>query len=262
MRNSVEFMSTSSKTSHIRRRWRRSFRLTVVVAAATKQTTATATATTLHVNQTLVVHIDGVGDTSNAVPLFHQREMTCYDRSRHCPEWAELAECRKKNAKLYMKDNCPLSCNLCNPLLEPWFPRESDGRGGLNRMTFESQILKEFQIFTGVPQKSELSRRSFPVDSENHDWEYSKRRFQDVLLSQANYLDEYYRDIQYVKDGTLISASSIDVDDTYIPHGTELPLAETCINRHSYCALWTIQGFCELQPQRMKAICAPMCHCK
>lgn len=208
-----------------------------------------------HFNQTNTVQI---GDNAKIrVPLFHQREQTCYNRSRNCPEWAELAECRKKNAKVYMRDNCPLSCNLCNPLLEPWLPRDSDGRD-LNRMTFESQRWKDFQIFKGVPQKYDIWRQS-PLTTED-DREYSKSRFEDVILSQAIYLDEYYRDIQYVKNGILVSASSIDVDDIYIPHGTELPLAETCINRHPYCAQWAIQGLCDWQPQRMKDICAPMCH--
>jgi ShK domain-like. len=208
-------------------------------------------------NETIAVQ---VGNDGKAVPLFQQREQTCHDRSRYCPEWAELAECRKKNARVYMTDNCPLSCNLCNPLLEPWYPGESHGRG-INRMTFESKVEKDFQIFTGVPQKGEFSRQSSPLRSEDNR-EYVKSRVHDVILSQSNYLDDYYRDIQYVKHRTLISASSIDVDDTDIPPGTKLPLAETCINRHSYCALWAIQGFCDMQPRRMKAVCAPMCHCK
>lgn len=189
------------------------------------------------------------------LPLFHQREQTCHDRSRHCSEWAELAECRKKNARAYMKDNCPLSCNLCNPLLEPWLPRE-DNPWDSHRATFESQSLLDFSIFTGVSQKLD----DIPILPDDGNLNYSMRRFHDVMLSQSKYLDEYYQDIHYFKSGTWIQASSIDVDAVDVPDGTELPLAETCINRHPYCAQWAIKGFCDSQPLRMKVMCAPMCH--
>ncbi len=84
--------------------------------------------------------------TGSEVPLQEQRGTPCYDRSPYCKSWASAAECRKKNARNYMRDNCPYSCNLCNPLLVPWEPRPQHY---LCTRTFDSQVEMGVTIFTG-----------------------------------------------------------------------------------------------------------------
>jgi len=212
--------------------------------------------------------------TTKNLPLYQQREAPCFDRTPHCQMWASASECRKKNARNYMRDNCSYSCNLCNPLLVPWEPRTSHFLCG---RTFDSQEKMGITIFTGVPQKTDFSDSPI-LTSKDHqipavrrlqhpsDYVYVASRIQDILASQANYLDDFYGDIDYTyhhrdqaEDG---GRSSIDTDFTDIPDGTLLPLVELCINRHPYCVNWASKGICELKPTIMQDTCAPACGCK
>ena len=36
-------------------------------------------------------------------------------------------------------------------------------------------------------------------------------------------------------------------------------IAETCVDRHPFCGLWTVQGYCERGPQLMKDLCPVLC---
>ena len=267
---------------------------------------------------------------SKRVPLFQQRQDPCYDRTHQCGQWASASECRKKNAHQYMKQNCPYSCNLCNPSLETWTPRPSHY---LCRRTFASQEDLDVTLFTGVPQKIDFSDSPIlqysiktnnrhthqgvvskpehehvhpaysnenenpnmnpmgtPQPQQQNEAVYIANRIHDVLASQANYLDDFYADLEYYsddenedegededekdrevddledgRDGRIQSPghSSINTDYEHIPDGTLLPLAELCINRHAYCANWAFRGFCELKPTSMQLSCAPACgYCK
>ena len=205
------------------------------------------------------------------LPLFQQREVACFDRSPHCPQWSRSAECRKKNGRLYMRDNCPYSCNLCNPLLQAWTPRDTHP---YSTVTYESQEKMGITIHTGVEQKTDfsdspmrkytLAESSTPAmkstirteDEELTSYLYTSRRIQDILLSQANYIDDFYGDLDY---GSGVR-TSIDTDYDDIPDAIEMPLVETCLNRHPYCANWASRGMCESRPEAMEETCAPVCH--
>jgi hypothetical protein len=201
-----------------------------------------------------------------------KRENPCFDRSTNCPAWTDASECRKKGARRYMRDNCPYSCNLCNPILEPWQPRSSHY---LCKRTYASQKEMDVKVFTGVPQTLDfmdspiLNRdedRAMPKVKRlqnEEDFLYLQSRIQDVLTSQQNYLDDFYGDVDYsvLGDGTK-ARSSIDPDFDDIPVGTLLPLVESCINRHPYCANWAVKGLCELKPSLMQESCSPVCGSK
>ena len=36
-------------------------------------------------------------------------------------------------------------------------------------------------------------------------------------------------------------------------------IAETCVDRHPYCGLWTVQGYCEREPHLMSDLCPLLC---
>ncbi len=208
---------------------------------------------------------DANDNTTKEVPLYKQRELECFDRSPHCPQWRSALECRKKNGKSYMRENCRYSCNLCNPLLQPWEPADTSYE---NDVTFSDQKETGLLIKVGVEQKVDFSDspiykygmgRKHPALSE---FKYINARVSTVLESQKHYLDRYYSDIE-VNGGVLIS--SVNPDSEQIINDeldTDLPLTETCMNYHPYCANWAIRGMCEIKPSAMADVCAPVCHSK
>jgi hypothetical protein len=207
--------------------------------------------------------------SSNETPtLLQQREDACFDRSPHCVAWSGIGECRKKNGRLYMKDNCPFSCNLCNPLLEVWIPR---GSNPLSKQTVESQSSLDFQIYTGVAQKIDFSdspikkyaltggtphERQTPASAFDH--HYIAGRIRDILASQSTYLDGIYHDNKIGNE----LVSSIDVDKMEHFDMKLIPVPEKCINRHPFCASWAVKGYCDSKVEGMMKICAPICHCE
>ncbi len=208
---------------------------------------------------------DGNDNTTKEVPLYKQREPECFDRSPHCPQWRSALECRKSNGKSYMNENCRSSCNLCNPLLQPWVPGDTTYE---NHATFSTMEDIGFQIKVGVEQKVDFSDspmhkygfgKKHPALSEN---KYIKARVTSILESQKHYLDRYYSDVE-VNGGVRIS--SINPDSEQIINDeidTVLPLTETCLNYHPYCANWAARGMCELKPSAMADVCAAVCHSK
>jgi len=206
--------------------------------------------------------LDKLTSSSEKTTLLLQRGVACSDRSPHCKKWSEVGECRKKNGRQYMKDNCPHSCNLCNPVLEVWAPRTSNP---YTKITFDGQKEIDFEIFTGVEQKIDFSDsllHKHPQESPNkptffqHD--YIASRVYDIAASQSSYLDRYYHDRGVGDD--LFSGIDIDALDTKEMHN--VPLPETCLNLHPYCANWAVKGFCDSRPDSMMKICAPICCCK
>ena len=196
------------------------------------------------------------------VPLFAQREYACYDRSPHCNQWAAVGECRKRNGRQYMIDNCLFSCNMCNPNMEKWVPQPTNT---FTKMTFESQDELEYTITTGIPQTVEfedtpLTDRNLPINALS----VTKRRLADVLVAQNHYLDKVYADKSFfsIEQQDYIYHSSIDIDLLSEKKAASFPLPEKCTNRNALCAVWATEGFCDTKPMKMAKICGPMCHCK
>jgi len=165
-----------------------------------------------------------------------------------------------------MKDNCPYSCNLCNTLLEPWTPPGATSESA-NYATYGSQLEMGVVIHTGVPQKLDFSdshirkyRPSMSTPSYQDEDEYNSKRIQDVLEYQDRYLEAFYEDLDYDDESGYHSA--IDTDAENLPMGIEMPLIETCINRHPFCANWAVKGICESKPTAMLDTCAPVCQRK
>ncbi len=128
-----------------------------------------------------------------------------------------------------------------------------------NEIVPQKTDFKDSPILTSKDSRIPEVRRL----ANSADFDYVASRIQDILVSQANYLDDFYGDLDYsygsLEDG---GRSSIDADFEGIPDGTLLPLVELCINRHSYCANWAAKGICEMKPRIMQKTCAPACGCK
>lgn len=185
--------------------------------------------------------------------LNYEKVFPCFDRTPHCKHWAKSAECRKRNALIYMQSNCPATCNLCNPLFQPWTPVDTSN----NKMTYNSQAELGILIHVGVDQKMDFEDSVMSKFVPSFDAEWNRRRILDVEKGQRYYLDRYYKDI-HIRDGSGKNVSSIDMDQP-IPHKRMVPYLEDCVNSHPYCFYWASRGFCESQPFSMSDICAPAC---
>jgi hypothetical protein len=149
--------------------------------------------------------------------------------------------------------NCPATCNLCNPLLQPWTPYDTSN----NKKTYDSQAEIGILIHVGVDQKMDFEDSVMSEYVPSFDAGWNRRRILDVQKGQQYYLDRYYKDIS-MRDGPGKNISSIDMDQP-IPHKRMVPYLEGCLNFHPYCFYWASQGFCESQPFSMSEVCAPAC---
>ena len=153
----------------------------------------------------------------------------------------------------YIIANCPATCNLCNPLLQPWTPIDTSN----NKVTYDSQAELGILIYAGVDQKMDFEDSVMSKFMPSFDAEWNRRRILDVQKGQQYYLDRYYKDI-IMRDGPGKIVSSIDMDRP-ITHKRMVPYLEECLNFHPYCFYWASQGFCESRPFSMSDICAPAC---
>ena len=176
------------------------------------------------------------------------RDDSCYDLDLHCGDWALAGECRLNAAFQYMRDNCKLSCNLCDPHLEKWSPPV-----GLI-MALECNGI---HIFTGTRQKLDFQHSALNEYSEQRS-EYIKERMHHIIEAQEKYMQTIYENRFVTRGDDTVEYSALKLDDA--PNGEALPLVETCFNRHSHCTLWAVKGFCDSKPYSMSEICPLACH--
>jgi len=143
------------------------------------------------------------GDLKSHVVGTMERYPPCINMHNNC----EASDCRKPETRDYMRDHCRLTCNYCNPLLRP--------------LKLHHNIENTNEIFHGVTQKVDFETSSMvALDKEQAKIDL-KQRIQLVLDSQDFYFKMYY-------------ASSHNSDNE--SSDRLLPIPETCINRHPYCA--------------------------
>lgn len=225
----------------------------------------------LFVNSAVLASLDVVVQENNLKS--DDDYSVCHDRDPSCKDWALQAECRKVVSIDYMKINCPLSCNYCNPTLERW--KSQDAHLGEMSKTTLTQKYDLVPIYHGVAQNTNFSDSSF-AEREMKTFhgtiagaEYYKLRNTDVIEEMNWHLDIIYSDqVSYVNhDGRILSDATPNsiktpyspVDVEMAPYGTRLELPESCINRHPNCALWAVFGYCDTKKDLMSNICAPMC---
>lgn len=193
------------------------------------------------------------GNSTGLDDFQYDKVLPCFDRTPNCKLWAKSAECRKQKAIVYMEQNCPMTCNLCNSMLQPWTPNDTTN----NTVTYESQGHVGILIRVGVDQKLDISDSVMSLYSPGIDTEYIRKRILDIEKGQKLYLDRYYRDI-IMRDGEGQVLSSIDMD-LPVSHKRLVPYLEGCLNLHPYCFYWASQGYCESKPFSMANVCAPAC---
>jgi hypothetical protein len=202
--------------------------------------------------------------------------LECVDRDPGCLSWAMSAECRRDNAYRYMKYNCPVSCNYCDPSLIKWTPLhlDNDDDDGDSK-TMLTEKYDRVPIYEGVLQKTNFSDSPLIVDTIEtmngvfSGTDYYIRRVHDAIESMNTYLDLIYSDEvafvgsdgQRVSDDTpyasLVDYSPVDIEGA--PLGSRIPSIETCINRHPNCGLWAALGYCDSSKTVMARLCTPMC---
>jgi len=216
----------------------------------------------LYFHLSVLAAIDGSLERTRADP----NDVICIDRDPACKEFSREAKCRRADFVNFMSANCPASCNLCNPNLEKWVPRDVVD-GGRIQTKLAAEYIKKNVIYHGVAQKADFdfSGSSFVeaspismVDGSIQRNAYYNLRINDVLEAMNVYLEDIYSDkVDGSQDKERVYYSPLDVDGS--PDGARLPFPETCINRHPYCALWAVLGYCDIHKQLMSQWCKPMC---
>jgi len=149
----------------------------------------------------------------------------CMDLNPRCPTWARDGECAFSPD--YMKDNCPLSCDWCNPAL-------SAAKYGVDQQT----------DFAGYSIAEEPKGPS-PHSTEPKGNPPKKKR-------SSSYVDRRVRQV--------VGAMEVYLESDLVS-GAVAP--QTCSNRHPHCALWTALGYCDFKRISMQEICPAVCHaCK
>ena len=180
----------------------------------------------------------------------------CHDTNPSCYHWATMGECN--SSEEYMSDNCPLSCNLCNPLSS--VAQDKHGNKGIYQQEPGREQKRSFHDighmrFTrwieGIETHADgIRQKRVPVEDVNH-WDpgFASTRVEDVLLAQDQYLDrlrdEYSRGLKASEEGR---------------HGEiDIAVSSMCLNHSEFCALWAARGFCDSHPHAMRASCALAC---
>ena len=225
----------------------------------------------------ILFHFIGLASSSNddvVIPENNDEvDKYCIDRDPNCRSWARIGECRKDASFSYMKANCAVSCNYCNPLLERWEPVDKNGEHGKSFLTAKYDRVP---IYHGVAQKTNFSDSAFtdePIELVDGSTmprdEYIHLRIKDILAAMNAYLEFLYTDeISFVsKEGyqvddstpyaTMRAYSPVDIDSA--PWGARIPQLESCINRHPHCALWAALGYCDCSKVTMEQMCGPVC---
>jgi len=133
--------------------------------------------------------------------------------------------CRTTEHAEYMTEYCRSSCDLCNPSI-------SDDICGVKQ-----------EFLTKDPKSGVYKPRAQLIRSKT-DAEAPTETSKDVNNRIRNLISE--SDTYYTK-----GIMSTDV--------SKRALFSTCKNRHSFCALWAIQGVCETKPEIMAMTCGPAC---
>ena len=205
---------------------------------------------TIETNKTIFAEADSTNDEAVANEVRYKpnvRYPPCYDLDLHCGEWARAGECRLNAAYHYMRDNCKLSCNLCNHHLEKWSPK------GGEIMSLEYNGIF---IFTGTVQQLDFHDSPLSKDSEERP-QRLYNRMQQVIDAQELYMQQIYADRTYTHKPEE-EYSALNLDDA--ESGEALPIVETCLNRHAYCTFWAVDGLCDLKPLIMSQLCPLVCH--
>lgn len=225
----------------------------------------------------ILFHLIGLASSSNDDAVIQEEDdevdKHCIDRDPNCRSWARSGECRKDAAFSYMKVNCAVSCNYCNPLLERWEPLDKNGENGKSYLTSQYDRVP---IYHGVAQQTNFTDSAFtdePIELVDGSTmprdEYIQLRIKDILVAMNAYLEFLYTDeISFVsKEGyqvddstpyaTMRAYSPVDIESA--PWGARIPQLESCINRHPYCALWAALGYCDSSKVTMEQMCSPVC---
>jgi len=204
-------------------------------------------------------------------PIMTHRDPPCLNMNPNCAKWASIGECQKEKSRDYMKGNCPLACNCCNPLLQPL---SSSLAIGLDMSTnSDNDKMKKHMVYQGVPQEIDfdefITLRQERLRMLRNDQEYDPRT-DDIVVpksivkyTSSNYLKQRIRNILDIQDHYLkvhYSEHKSSLSSELTNNQEKQLVAETCLNRHPNCGLWAAKGFCELKPTSMAETCTLVCH--